>query len=75
MKFLNLLTLVPLVAATPYPQPGAAKAVYYLDSDPAGASIVALKVNNDGTLADPVRTSTGGKGLIGNNAMGPVMRG
>jgi hypothetical protein len=40
------------------------RAVYFLDNNPAGASIISLKIAEDGTLSDPVRTSTGGKGLL-----------
>lgn len=42
------------------------RAAYFLDNDPAGSSIVALKISvDDGTLSQPVRISTGGKGLLG----------
>jgi hypothetical protein len=42
------------------------RAAYFLNNDPAGASIVSLKINpNDGTLSSPVVTWTGGKGLYG----------
>ena len=42
------------------------RAAYFLDNDPAGNSIVALQISNShGTLSNPVRTSTGGKGLTG----------
>ncbi|KAL8945953.1 MAG: hypothetical protein Q9222_007582 [Ikaeria aurantiellina] len=42
------------------------RAAYFQDNDPAGNFIVALKIDPyDGTLSDPVRTSTGGKGLAG----------
>lgn len=46
------------------------KAAYFLDNDPAGSSIVSLKVGEDGTLSDPIRTSTGGVGSIGTNTTG-----
>ncbi|KAI1632399.1 hypothetical protein F4809DRAFT_93131 [Biscogniauxia mediterranea] len=47
------------------------KALYFLENNPAGANIVAVKVSSqDGTLSDPVRTPTGGKGLIGLNSQG-----
>lgn len=39
---------------------------YFQDNDPAGSSVIALKISNvDGTLSNPVRTSTGGKGITG----------
>jgi hypothetical protein len=40
------------------------RAAYFLDNNPAGASIISLKIAEDGTLSYPVRTSTGGKGLL-----------
>lgn len=41
------------------------RAAYFLDNNPAGATIVSLKISpNDGTLSDPIRTSTGGVGLL-----------
>lgn len=40
-------------------------AIYFQDNDPAGVSIIALHVAQDGTLSNPVRTPTGGKGLAG----------
>jgi hypothetical protein len=48
----------------------AAKAVYFLDDDPSGSSVVSLKVSYDGRLSDPVRTSTDGFGSIGVNGTG-----
>jgi len=42
------------------------RAVYFLDNNPAGSSIVSLKISpQDGTLSNPIRTSTGGIGLFG----------
>lgn len=42
------------------------RAAYFLDDDPAGNSLVSLNISvTDGTLAKPVRTPTGGKGLAG----------
>jgi hypothetical protein len=74
MKFQQLFT--PLALATlalGRPQARAPKkALYMLDSDPNGASIVAMEIAPDGTLSKPTRTSTGGNGLIGLNADGPV---
>ncbi|CAM1506598.1 Fc.00g062390.m01.CDS01 [Cosmosporella sp. VM-42] len=73
MKFLALLVLgaTPLVHANAIPK--TSRALYFLDSDPAGASIVALPVDQKtGQLGQPVKTSTGGLGLISHNAMGQV---
>lgn len=39
--------------------------IYTLDNDPNGASIIAVKADQDGTLSSPTMTSTGGKGLAG----------
>jgi hypothetical protein len=40
------------------------RVLYFLDNDPAGNSIVSVKISDrDGTLSSPVRTSTGGNGL------------
>ncbi len=45
------------------------RAAYFLRSDPAGSSIISLKISvEDGTLSSPVVTSTGGKGLFGLSA-------
>lgn len=42
------------------------RAAYFLKNDPAGSSIVSLKISVEGgTLSSPVVTSTGGKGLYG----------
>ena len=42
------------------------RAAYFLDNNPEGSSIVSLKIcPDDGTLSNPVRTSTGGVGLYG----------
>ena len=42
------------------------RAAYILKNDPAGSSIISLKISvEDGTLSSPVITSTGGKGLYG----------
>ena len=70
MKFQLILPFVALAAARPRPYTPSAKAIYFLDSDPSGASVVSLKVGRSGKIASPVRTSTGGKGLIGVNATG-----
>jgi hypothetical protein len=49
--------------------------LYFLDSDPHGASVVSFSINRDGSWGEPVRTSTGGNGMIGNNANGSVTAG
>lgn len=42
------------------------RAAYFQDNGSAGNSIVALQISSsDGTLSNPVRTSTGGEGLAG----------
>lgn len=42
------------------------RAAYFLDNDPTGNYIIALKISpEDGTLSSPVRTSTAGTGLAG----------
>lgn len=48
----------------------AAKAAYFLDDDPAGSSIVSLRLDESGMLSDPIRTSTNGVGAIGTNTTG-----
>jgi hypothetical protein len=40
-------------------------ALYFLDNNPDGASIVAIKLEKDGSLGSANRTPTGGKGLLG----------
>lgn len=48
-------------------------AAYFLDNDPSGSSIIAMKIGStDGKLSDPVRISTGGKGLFGLAGSPPV---
>jgi hypothetical protein len=52
-----------LAAPTEYLQ-NSNRALYFLDNDPSGNSIVSVMISNkDGTLSSPVRTPTGGKGL------------
>ncbi|KAG8668108.1 hypothetical protein FPOAC2_10119 [Fusarium poae] len=48
------------------------RALYFLDSDPNGAYVVSFGMKRDGTLSEPLRTSTGGNGMIGNNVNGSV---
>ncbi|ESZ91748.1 hypothetical protein SBOR_7855 [Sclerotinia borealis F-4128] len=41
-------------------------AAYFLDNNPNGSSIIALKISHeDGTISSPIRTSTRGKGMFG----------
>ena len=48
------------------------RAVYTLENDEAGGYILALPINlADGTVSPPVKTPTGGLGLLGNTATGP----
>ena len=80
MRFLTSgLLLSAAVSATPFKRgysqgpwshQNGAKAVYFLDDDPSGSSIVSLKVGKDGHLSDPLRTSTNGFGAIGTNLTG-----
>jgi hypothetical protein len=64
LTYLLIPQLVSAVAINGRGNPN--RAAYFLNNDPAGASIVSLKINpNDGTLSSPVVTWTGGKGLYG----------
>ncbi|KAH8821488.1 hypothetical protein F5884DRAFT_850713 [Xylogone sp. PMI_703] len=63
---ISLLTILAptLVSAAALMPRSDHRAAYFLDNNPAGSSIVSLKIDiNDGTLSDPVRTSTGGVGM------------
>ena len=78
---LSILAMASAVLAAPYPissntldsralnhtaaDTENAKAIYFMTNDPAGNSIVAMKVNADGTLSEGSITPTGGKGLSG----------
>ena len=56
---------------SPERRDGQNRAAYILDNDPAGASIISLKISVDnGFLSTPVRTGTGGKGLYGKDSKG-----
>lgn len=46
------------------------KAAYFLDNDPAGSSIVSMRIDENGLLCDPERTSTHGKGANGMHSTG-----
>ena len=76
MQFSQLLRLIAVNIgivssfAVSYPRDdsfyGQNRAAYFQDNDSAGNSLVALQISErDGTLSNPVRTSTGGKGLAG----------
>ena len=65
MHALSFLLAPVLVSAAAISVRDGSRAAYFLDNNPAGASIVSLKIADDGTLSGPVRTSTGGTGLFG----------
>jgi len=68
MHALNYLLISQLIAAATAvaPRHHRKRAAYFLDNNPAGASIVSLVISpEDGTLSSPVRTSTKGIGLMG----------
>ncbi|EFY95277.1 3-carboxymuconate cyclase [Metarhizium robertsii ARSEF 23] len=59
----------------PIPKPGSSKrALFFLDSNPDGASIIGLPILQDGSLdkSRAVRTPTGGRGSISQNMNGTV---
>ncbi|KAK7755874.1 hypothetical protein SLS62_002161 [Diatrype stigma] len=75
MKFASFLGLCHLAAGTAIPRgwpQNSSAALYFLENDPAGANIVSVQVAGDGTISNPTRIPTGGKGSIGMNAMGPA---
>ena len=48
-----------------------ARAAYTLYNDPAGAFVISMKISlSDGSLTSPVKTPTGGLGMLGNTATG-----
>ncbi|KAJ8061419.1 hypothetical protein OCU04_009240 [Sclerotinia nivalis] len=64
-----LLTSIVLAAAISPRQHSRRAAAYFLDNNPNGSSIIAMEIcREDGTLSSPVRTSTGGKGMLALNA-------
>ncbi len=65
MHALSLLLAPVLVSAAAIGSRDCSRAAYFLDNNPAGASIISLQIAEDGTLSNPVRTSTGGIGLYG----------
>ena len=64
MHALSLLLAPVLVSAAAINSRDSSRAAYFLDNNPAGASIISLEIAEDGTLSNPVRTSTGGTGLF-----------
>jgi hypothetical protein len=71
---LSTFVLALSVAASPlsieHKRDDSNRAAYFLDNNPAGSSIIALKISEDGFLSSPVRISTGGEGLYGKNSGG-----
>jgi len=67
MHALTYFLLPQLIAAAALrPHSIQKRAAYFLDNNPAGASIVSLAISpDDGTLSNPVRTSTKGNGAFG----------
>ncbi|KAF4450372.1 hypothetical protein F53441_6496 [Fusarium austroafricanum] len=72
MKFLDALVLAASCVHA-WPKPHSNRALYFLDSNPEGASVVSFNVHRNGALGKPQRTSTDGKGLIGMDMNGTVM--
>jgi hypothetical protein len=74
MKFTTTLALVTAAGlASAHPKPHEpSRALYFLNSDPEGASIISFEIAKDGSLGEAYHTSTGGKGLIGQGMNGPV---
>ncbi len=79
MHALSLLLAPVLVSAAAISARSDSRAAYFLENNPAGASIVSLNIAEDGTLSYPVKTSTGGKGLLaltaGSNGAAPAVGG
>ncbi|PHH76333.1 hypothetical protein CDD80_1602 [Ophiocordyceps camponoti-rufipedis] len=75
MKF-SQVALIAAASALAAPQKTApSRVLYFLDSNPSGASIIAVPVNQDGSLQDSmsaVRTKTGGIGQIAKDKNGTV---
>lgn len=73
-KLLSTLVLALSATATPlslnHKRDASNRAAYFLDNDPAGSSIVSLKISEDGYLSSPNRISTGGYGLYGLDSSG-----
>lgn len=57
---------VGLVLSHPFYHNSTSKTAYFQADDPAGNGLIALHISEtDGTLSNPVRTASGGKGLAG----------
>ena len=63
IAFIGALQAAPTIQSTN-------AAIYTLHNNPNGASIIAVKVGQDGMLSSPTMISTGGKGLSGVTAPG-----
>jgi hypothetical protein len=75
MKFISTLAFAASLAhASPKPSVSHG-ALYFLDSDPQGASVVSFSIDENGIPRNPQRTSTSGSGLIGMNVNGTVKMG
>ena len=64
MHVSSLILAPALVSAAAIHSRSSTGAAYFLDNNPAGSSIISLQIADDGTLSYPVRTSTGGKGML-----------
>ncbi|TGO45048.1 hypothetical protein BCON_0430g00050 [Botryotinia convoluta] len=65
----SLLTPIVLAASIITRHHSRDAAAYFLDNNPNGSTIIAMKISReDGTLSLPTRTSTGGKGMLGLDA-------
>ncbi|KAF4998634.1 hypothetical protein FGRMN_2960 [Fusarium graminum] len=72
MKISTTIAIITSLAQA-HPKPSTCNgALYFLDSDPQGASVVSFMIDERGVLGEPQRTSTHGKGLIGNGMNGTV---
>lgn len=73
-NLLSTFVLALAVVASPlsveHKRDGSNRAAYFLDNNPAGSSIITLKISDDGLLSSPLRISTGGYGLYGKNSGG-----
>ncbi|PQE33495.1 3-carboxymuconate cyclase protein [Rutstroemia sp. NJR-2017a WRK4] len=64
----SLLLLLPLANAAPMACKQSVSAAYVLDNNPNGSAIIAMAIAADGSLSNPTRTATGGKGMLGLDA-------
>ena len=67
----SLLASAMLARAWPTPQTPHG-ALYFLNNDPSGASVVAMTVNDGCAGGEVVMTSTGGMGALGTDGDGPL---